>query len=135
MLNAIVSEFGPLEWLMTGSIFIVPLFTHVYFGMWVYRNAEARGMEDRTLWLLLVLFTGIIGLIIYSFVRPPKRVVNQNFKNTLLIMGVLFNVFPIILYFWIRTIFWNFNVLGILLITVGLKFHLDKRRLEREVIL
>lgn len=50
-------------------------------------------------------------------------------------MGVLFNIIAIIPYFWIRTIFWTFNVLGIVLIIVGLKLHLDKRRLEREVIL
>lgn len=73
VLNALISEFGPLDWLMTGSIFFVPLFTHVYFGIWVYRNAEARGMEDRTIWLLLVLLTGIIGVIIYLFAKPPQE--------------------------------------------------------------
>lgn len=71
MLNTLISSFGPFDWL-TIAIFFVPLITHAYFGILVYRNAEARGMEDRTLWLLIVLLTGIIGVIIYFVVNRPK---------------------------------------------------------------
>ncbi|MGQ9720739.1 MAG: PLDc N-terminal domain-containing protein [Candidatus Jordarchaeum sp.] len=40
----------------------------IVLGVWVYRDAEERGMEG-VIWLLIVLLTGIIGLIIYLIVR------------------------------------------------------------------
>ncbi|MCK4478023.1 PLDc N-terminal domain-containing protein [Candidatus Bathyarchaeota archaeon] len=39
--------------------------------VWVYRDAESRGMNG-TLWLIIVLITGIFGLIIYLIVRKDK---------------------------------------------------------------
>jgi hypothetical protein len=39
--------------------------------VWVYRDAESRGM-NAALWLIIVLITGIIGLIIYLIVRKDK---------------------------------------------------------------
>ncbi len=41
-------------------------------AVWVYRDAQARNMEPPVLWLLLVLVTGLIGLIIYLIVRKPR---------------------------------------------------------------
>ena len=40
--------------------------------VWVYKDAQARGAEPM-LWLVLVFFTGLIGLIIWLIVRPPLR--------------------------------------------------------------
>lgn len=40
--------------------------------VWVYRDATRRGAENAVLWLLLVIITGLIGLIIYLIVRPGK---------------------------------------------------------------
>ena len=40
----------------------------IFIGIWVYRDARDRGM-DATIWLLIVLLVGIIGLIIYLIVR------------------------------------------------------------------
>jgi hypothetical protein len=40
----------------------------ILLAVWVYRDAKKRGMEA-TLWLLLVLLTGFIGLIVYLIVR------------------------------------------------------------------
>ena len=37
--------------------------------IWVYKDAEKRGSSG-VLWLLIVLITGIIGLIIWLVVRP-----------------------------------------------------------------
>lgn len=66
------------------QIFIFPLiFFILIFGLilfvisillcvWVYRNAESRGMNG-ALWLIIVLFTGIIGLIIYLVVREDVK--------------------------------------------------------------
>jgi len=49
----------------------VILFTlYIKLLIWVYRDAEKRGMEE-VLWLLIVLVTGLIGLIIYFIVRDP----------------------------------------------------------------
>jgi uncharacterized membrane protein YhaH (DUF805 family) len=50
-------------------LFIIGLIAvWILLAVWVYRDAKKRGMEA-TLWLLVVLLTGIIGLIVYLIVR------------------------------------------------------------------
>jgi hypothetical protein len=39
--------------------------------IWVYKDAESRGMSG-VLWLIVALLLGLIGLIIYLVVRKPK---------------------------------------------------------------
>lgn len=51
-----------------GSFCIFPLIMSVVWiilAIWVYKDAEQRG-ENAVLWLLIVLLTGIVGLI-YGF--------------------------------------------------------------------
>ncbi len=43
----------------------------VILCVWVYRDAKARG-ADATLWLVIALLTGIIGLIVWLAVRPGE---------------------------------------------------------------
>lgn len=38
--------------------------------VWVARDAKNRGMDSPVLWMILVFFTSVIGLIIYIFSRP-----------------------------------------------------------------
>ena len=38
--------------------------------VWVARDAKARGMDSAVLWMLMVLFLGVIGLVIYLLARP-----------------------------------------------------------------
>jgi uncharacterized membrane protein YhaH (DUF805 family) len=38
--------------------------------VWVARDAKNRGMDNSILWMILVMITGIVGLIIYLLVRP-----------------------------------------------------------------
>lgn len=40
--------------------------------VWVYKDAESRGMNG-VLWLIILLIAGIIGLIIYLIVRKEKQ--------------------------------------------------------------
>lgn len=50
-------------------IFVVAIvIIDVAIAVWVYRDARERGMEA-ALWLLIVILTGLIGLIIYLIVR------------------------------------------------------------------
>jgi hypothetical protein len=51
----------PLVWFIIGILLCI----------WVYRDAENRGMNG-VLWLIVVLIAGIIGLIIYLVVRKDK---------------------------------------------------------------
>jgi hypothetical protein len=46
--------------------------------VWVARDAKARGMDGAAIWMLLVFFTGIFGLLIYLFSRPNGYLVNCN---------------------------------------------------------
>jgi hypothetical protein len=40
-------------------------------AIWVYRDAESRGMSG-VLWLLIVILLGLIGIIIYLVIRKDK---------------------------------------------------------------
>jgi len=40
--------------------------------IWVYKDAKKRGASG-ALWVIIVLITGIIGLIIWLVVRPPLQ--------------------------------------------------------------
>jgi len=42
--------------------------------VWVARDAKARGMDSAVLWMFLVMFTGLLGLVIYLFSRPQGNV-------------------------------------------------------------
>ncbi len=43
--------------------------------VWVARDAKSRGMDSAVLWMVLVMFTSVIGLIIYIFSRPQGNLV------------------------------------------------------------
>jgi len=65
---------GQLEWLV-GAVCIIPLIwlvIAILLCIWVYRDAESRGMNG-VLWLIVVLIAGIIGLIVYLVVRKEKK--------------------------------------------------------------
>ena len=63
-----------VEFLFGGAIcaIIVGIFViSILIAIWVYRDAQSRGMSG-VLWLIIVLFFGIIGLIIYLVVRHDR---------------------------------------------------------------
>ena len=65
--------FGPFA---SVPLVILPIALIVLWGavlIWVYRDAEMRGMNG-ILWLLLVLIGNIIGLLIYAIVRSETPV-------------------------------------------------------------
>jgi RNA polymerase subunit RPABC4/transcription elongation factor Spt4 len=65
--------FGPLGAI---SMVVLPIALIVLWGavlIWVYRDAEKRGMSG-ILWLLLVLIGNVIGLLIYAIVRSETPV-------------------------------------------------------------
>jgi uncharacterized membrane protein YhaH (DUF805 family) len=50
--------------------------------VWVAKDAKSRGMGSSVGWIFLILFTGIIGLIIYLFSRPKgDLVICEHCKN------------------------------------------------------
>ncbi len=63
---------------LCGSLLMIPVVIFVLniaLLIWVARDAKARGMDGSVLWMLLVMFTSVIGLIIYLFARPQGNVV------------------------------------------------------------
>ena len=61
-------------WFGLGLICLIPIvffIIAILLCVWVYRDAESRGMSG-PLWLIIVLITGIIGLIVYLIVRKEK---------------------------------------------------------------
>jgi len=61
---------------LAGTLCIVPIIMWIIFiliAIWVYKDAEKRG-KSGALWLVIVILTGIIGLIIWFVVRPKEIV-------------------------------------------------------------
>ena len=54
------------------GIILVLFIVSILIAIWVYRDAEKRGMSG-VLWLIVVLVAGLIGLIIYFVVRKPLQ--------------------------------------------------------------
>jgi len=61
-----------------GFIFIIiaAFVINIAILVWVARDAKARSMDSAVLWMLLVLCTGLLGLIIYLFSRPQGNVIS-----------------------------------------------------------
>jgi uncharacterized membrane protein YhaH (DUF805 family) len=53
-----------------GFILIALVVLNIALLVWVARDAKARGMDSAILWMLLVFFLGLIGLVIYLLSRP-----------------------------------------------------------------
>ena len=51
------------------------------FAFWVWSlvdciNNESSSGNDKIVWILLILFLGIIGTLLYMFIRRPQRLSN-----------------------------------------------------------
>jgi uncharacterized membrane protein YhaH (DUF805 family) len=61
-----------------GMMIIVPLailVLNIALLVWVARDAKARSMDSAVLWMILVMFTGPVGLVIYVFSRPQGNLI------------------------------------------------------------
>ena len=58
-----------------GVIIVGVIALNIALLIWVARDAKSRGMDNAVIWMILVMVTGIIGLIIYLFTRPPGNLV------------------------------------------------------------
>jgi len=70
---ALQTEFAVLGGTLCLGFGIAWLIVWILVAVWVYKDAESRGMGG-ILWLLVVLFIGLIGLIIYLIVRGSHPV-------------------------------------------------------------
>jgi hypothetical protein len=65
-----------------GFFFLAILALHIAILVWVARDAKNRGMDNAVLWMVLVMITGLLGLLIYVLARPQGNVVPcQHCKN------------------------------------------------------
>ena len=56
-----------------GMMILIPIaiiILNIALLVWVARDAKARGMDNAVLWMVLVMFTSLVGLVIYIFARP-----------------------------------------------------------------
>lgn len=58
-----------------GLIMVGIIALNIALLVWVARDAKSRGMDNAVVWMILVMLTGIIGLIIYLFTRPQGNLV------------------------------------------------------------
>lgn len=67
---------GSLLLIIVAIVAVIVL--NVLLLVWVARDAKNRGMDNSVLWMVLVMFTGVIGLLIYLLSRPKGEVVVCN---------------------------------------------------------
>lgn len=48
---------------------VAALAIHILILVWVAKDSKARGMDSPALWILVMFFLGLIGLIVYLFAR------------------------------------------------------------------
>jgi len=48
---------------------------HIAILVWVAKDAKARGMDNAVLWMILVVLTGLIGLIVYLLARTQGNLI------------------------------------------------------------
>jgi uncharacterized membrane protein YhaH (DUF805 family) len=61
---------------------IAILVLNIALLIWVARDAKSRGMDNAVMWMILVMFTSVLGLVIYLFSRPQGDLVQcPNCKN------------------------------------------------------
>ncbi|MGZ4731760.1 MAG: PLDc N-terminal domain-containing protein [Terriglobales bacterium] len=58
-----------------GVIVVAIIALNIALLIWVARDVKSRGMDNAVIWMILVMLTGIIGLIIYLFTRPQGNLV------------------------------------------------------------
>jgi uncharacterized membrane protein YhaH (DUF805 family) len=58
-----------------GFIIVAIIALNIALLVWVARDAKNRGMDSAILWMVLVMVTGVIGLVIYLFTRPQGNLV------------------------------------------------------------
>jgi hypothetical protein len=56
-------------------ILVIVFVINVAILVWVARDAKARGMSSPAGWLILIFFTGVLGLIIFILSRPKGALV------------------------------------------------------------
>lgn len=62
------------------AVVIIWFVVWLLIAIWVYKDAEKRG-KSGVLWLIIVLFLGIIGLIIWLVVRGEKEKSSRHCPN------------------------------------------------------
>ena len=55
---------------------LVIVVLNIVLLIWVARDAKNRNMDSAVVWMLLVMFTGPLGLIIYLFSRPEGNLIS-----------------------------------------------------------
>jgi uncharacterized membrane protein (UPF0182 family) len=56
-------------------ILVVVIALHIAILVWVARDAKSRGMDNAVLWMILVILTGLIGLVVYVLARTQGNLV------------------------------------------------------------
>src|SRR5512140_574317 len=67
-----------------GMLIVIPLVIialNIALLVWVARDAKSRGMDSAVLWMILVMFTSVVGLVIYIFSRPQGNLVQCSSCN------------------------------------------------------
>ncbi len=73
LLSGLSFQVGFLAFGAICAFAIAWLVIFILIAIWVYRDAESRGMGG-ALWLIIVILLGIIGLIVYLIVRGSHPV-------------------------------------------------------------
>jgi uncharacterized membrane protein YhaH (DUF805 family) len=62
----------------SGIMILIPiaiLALNIALLVWVAKDAKARGLDNAVLWMVVVMFTSVFGLIVYLLSRPKGELV------------------------------------------------------------
>ncbi len=73
-------------WILWVIIGLMIIFFLIWIGVsiWVYKDAKKRGEDSPVIWLLVTLFGGLVGLIVWLVIRPPiggSKKYRYNYNN------------------------------------------------------
>src|SRR5438105_1826925 len=61
---------GIFFWVLPMLLALIPLVISLVLMFWVGKDAKARDMENRGLWMVFVFLTGFFGWFVFLLVRP-----------------------------------------------------------------
>jgi len=53
------------------GLYIALFVVWILVAIWVYKDAKKRKADNPVLWLIIVIFGGLIGILIWLAIRPP----------------------------------------------------------------
>ena len=69
---------GIAFWILPYVFCLIPLIINLVLMLWVGKDAKARDMENRGVWMVFVFLSGLFGWFVFLLVRPKTTLSSAN---------------------------------------------------------